>query len=51
MAHGKGRGWIWGTEDEIGDLNAMTNKIKGAAAGIAIRPAAFIEVVLRVGMK
>jgi kynurenine formamidase len=32
---GKGWGWIWGKEDEIGSLNAMSNESRAAALALA----------------
>ena len=34
---GKGWGWIWGRQDEVGSLNAMTNQTKIKALRIATR--------------
>jgi kynurenine formamidase len=32
---GKGWGWIWGKDDEVGALNAMTDETRAAALGLA----------------
>ena len=32
---GKGWGWIWGPDDEVGSLNAMTDASRAAALGLA----------------
>lgn len=32
---GKGWGWIWGPDDEVGSLNAMTDASRAAAMGLA----------------
>ena len=32
---GKGWGWIWGKDDELGSLNAMTDATRAAALAIA----------------
>jgi kynurenine formamidase len=34
---GKGWGWIWGNDDEIGSLNAITNQSRAAALSLATR--------------
>ncbi len=34
---GKGWGWVWGKEDEVGALNAMTNQTRAAALALATR--------------
>lgn len=32
---GRGWGWVWGSEDEVGSLNAMTDESRTAALGLA----------------
>src|SRR6478735_8620253 len=32
---GKGWGWIWGKDDEVGSLNAMTDASRAAALSLA----------------
>jgi len=34
---GQGWGWIWGKEDEVGSLNALTDESRAAALRLAIR--------------
>jgi kynurenine formamidase len=34
---GQGWGWIWGKDDEVGSLNAMTNQSRAAAMALATR--------------
>ncbi len=34
---GKGWGWVWGKDDEVGALNAMTNQSRAAALALAGR--------------
>jgi kynurenine formamidase len=34
---GKGWGWIWGKDDEVGSLNALTNQSRAAALALATR--------------
>jgi kynurenine formamidase len=34
---GKGWGWIWGKEDEVGSLNALSNHSRAAAIALATR--------------
>jgi kynurenine formamidase len=38
---GKGWGWIWGKEDEVGSLNALTNQSRAAALAAATRGEVF----------
>lgn len=38
---GTGWGWIWGKDDEIGSLNAMSNESRGAALRVATRGEVF----------
>ena len=38
---GKGWGWIWGKEDEVGSLNALTNQSRAAALAVATRGEVF----------
>jgi kynurenine formamidase len=38
---GKGWGWIWGKDDEVGSLNAMTDVSRAAALGLAKRGEVF----------
>jgi kynurenine formamidase len=38
---GKGWGWIWGKEDEVGSLNALTNQSRAAALAVANRGEVF----------
>ena len=38
---GKGWGWIWGNDDEIGSLNALTNSSRAAALSQATRGEVF----------
>ena len=34
---GKGWGWIWGKDDEVGSLNALSNQSRAAALSLATR--------------
>lgn len=34
---GKGWGWVWGRDDEVGSLNAMTDESRRAALGLATK--------------
>jgi kynurenine formamidase len=34
---GQGWGWIWGKDDELGSLNALTNRSRAAATALATR--------------
>jgi kynurenine formamidase len=38
---GKGWGWVWGREDEVGALNAMTDASRAAALALATRGETF----------
>ena len=38
---GKGWGWIWGKDDEVGALNAMTDASRAAALALAKKGEAF----------
>ena len=38
---GKGWGWIWGKDDEIGSLNALSNRSRSAALLLATRGEVF----------
>ncbi|GAC1472683.1 MAG: cyclase family protein [Isosphaeraceae bacterium] len=38
---GKGWGWIWGKDDEVGALNAMTDATRASALGLAKRGETF----------
>src|SRR6476469_8748134 len=38
---GKGWGWIWGKDDEVGALNAMTDASRAAALALAKRGESF----------
>jgi len=38
---GKGWGWIWGKEDEVGALNALSNQSRAAALALATRGEVF----------
>jgi kynurenine formamidase len=38
---GKGWGWIWGKDDEVGSLNALTNQSRAAALALAARGEVF----------
>jgi kynurenine formamidase len=38
---GKGWGWIWGKDDEVGSLNALTNPSRAAALALATRGEVF----------
>jgi kynurenine formamidase len=38
---GKGWGWIWGKDDELGSLNAMTDATRAAALSLATRGETF----------
>ena len=38
---GKGWGWIWGKDDEVGSLNAITNQSRAAALALASRGEVF----------
>src|ERR1700678_2821888 len=38
---GKGWGWIWGKDDEVGSLNALSNQSRAAALAQATRGEAF----------
>jgi kynurenine formamidase len=38
---GKGWGWIWGKDDEVGSLNAVTNQSRAAALALASRGEVF----------
>ena len=38
---GKGYGWVWGKDDEVGSLNAMTNESRLRALGLAKRGEVF----------
>lgn len=38
---GKGWGWVWGKDDEVGALNAMTDASRGAALALAKRGETF----------
>ena len=38
---GKGWGWIWGKDDEVGSLNAMTDASRAAALALATRGEVF----------
>jgi kynurenine formamidase len=38
---GEGWGWIWGKEDEVGSLNALTDESRAAALALATRGAVY----------
>src|SRR5262245_59197747 len=38
---GQGWGWIWGKDDEVGSLNAMTDESRAAALKLATRGKAY----------
>ena len=38
---GTGWGWIWGKDDEVGSLNALTNESRAAALALATRGEVF----------
>jgi kynurenine formamidase len=38
---GKGWGWIWGKDDEVGSLNALSNRSRAAALAMATRGEVF----------
>ncbi len=38
---GKGWGWIWGKDDEVGSLNALSNQSRAAALALATRGEVF----------
>src|SRR5262245_60575836 len=38
---GKGWGWIWGKDDEVGSLNAMTDGSRASALKLAVRGESF----------